>query len=121
MPTPMMHQYTQFDGTLDIAFNIVLCSCILAVITFVIKDGKSVPQRILAGLVIFSILRNLTQFFPPEGTTATSEHAPVGALGEFLAILLYVFTTGPIRIFLDTKIGNTSVEKMVEDYQEDRA
>ena len=89
--------------------------------TFVFTDGKAVPQRILSGLVIYTMLRHLTQFFPPEGTTATSDHAPVGLLGEFLTILVYIFTTGPIRVFLDTKIGNTSIEKLVEGYQEDRA
>jgi hypothetical protein len=99
----------------------VLCASIYLINAFVLTDNKGVPQRIVAGLAVYTALRECTPIFPAEGTTATSEHAQVGVLGELLTIFLFVFSTGPIRVFLDTKIGNTSIDKLVEDYHEDRA
>jgi hypothetical protein len=125
IPTPLMMkhkgQHSQFTGMLDIAFNFALCAGMLIIIKFVWpKDKEHVLPRMVSGLVLYEILKALPGVFPPSGTTATSDLCEVGVVGEFFTLVLFIFLTGPIRIGLDTMIGTTSIEEMVEEYQERR-
>jgi hypothetical protein len=53
--------------------------------------------------------------------TATGDRANVGVVGEVLSLVLFIFSTGPVRVWLDCQIGNTSINQIVEDYEERRS
>lgn len=42
------------------------------------------------------------------------------AIGEFGYILLLILMIGPLKVFLKIKEGKTSVQKLVEDYEDER-
>lgn len=42
------------------------------------------------------------------------------AFSELKYIIAFIFLLGPLRLFLKIKEGKTSIEKMVEDYEDDR-
>jgi hypothetical protein len=42
-------------------------------------------------------------------------------VGEVLALFAFIFSTGPVRVWLDCQIGTTSIDKIVEDYHENRS
>ena len=50
------------------------------------------------------------------------EQIDVFSLGfdEFKYIIAFIFLLGPLRLFLKIKEGKTSIEKLVEDYEDDR-
>jgi len=66
-------------------------------------------------------MSHLTQVFPPEFVTATGDQANVGVIGEILSLFLYIFSTGPVRVWLDCQIGDNSVDKIMEEYAERRS
>ena len=83
--------------------------------------SEDVPQKITAGVAIFAIMRNLTAIFPPEFVTATGDRANVGYVGEILSLFAFIFSSGPVKVWLDMQIGTTSIDKIVEDYEEKRS
>ena len=56
--------------------------------------------------------------------SVTCEFGPVGFLGaafrEVGFLMLFIFSLGPIRVFFKIKEGKTSVEKLVEGYEDER-
>ncbi len=39
---------------------------------------------------------------------------------ESVLTIMYVFMTGPLRVFIEIKEGKTSIKKILEDYNDER-
>jgi len=51
----------------------------------------------------------------------TDDRANVGYVGEILSLFAFIFSSGPVKVWLDMQIGTTSIDKIVEDYEEKRS
>ena len=84
------------------------------------KNDSVIPSIVLSALA-YSVLATMWPMTLPH-LDAESVRKPFMTLliREVVSTIVVIFTTGPIKVWLDIKRGKTSVQELQENYEDQR-
>ena len=123
---PIEQDFLVFYAIYSVLFGVIVTA--LSVATKSKEDDKDpVLLCLLSGSVLFAVM----QLMMPDALHAPGPVGQEGGSAEgdsffgnfFVSLLqtfMLVFTTGPIKVWLDIKRGKTSINDLQADYQDNR-